>query len=408
MQVALAGCLVLPAVWIAGGKVAESPCTTKPELTARPRDGAVETFWLVEPDRPGEVRSRVWEIRRDGELIEVGEQVEEQRRHLSRGLENGREYVFAVRGRCARDPGTAWLYWAWGQREAEWHYGPWSNTVRVRPSAVESYLSSIDGHVATVSKRTLAVNRKARRIESVLGASLNSQRGTEADVEIVARETTKAAQLLEAIEPNVEKIVELVEEIDGSTTGDGVNVTNVTIGEVAYNETHVFDSNANGRSPEQGHFGAVYFDRGEHDVPMCHPNCEALTKALNRLRQHDGRVCVEGRASDDGPASYNLDLAEQRAEAVAGLLKCLVKPELGLEFVTLTVGEEHWLPGGFGTDPADRRVDIYACPASADAPRSKPVTLDPDCFSAKDDNAEELDCQQQCDGKPLAQNLNPN
>ena len=81
----------------------------------------------------------------------------------------------------------------------------------------------------------------------------------------------------------------------------------------------------------------------------------------------------------------------------------------GLEFVTLTAGEAHWRADEFGGDPANRRVDIYSCPASADAPRSTPATLDTDCLGADDDDAEESqrilwDCQRKCDGKPLAQN----
>ena len=241
--------------------------------------------------------------------------------------------------------------------------------MRVRPSAVESHLSSIDDYVATISKRTRALNRKARRIESVLGARL-----------------------------------------DGPTTGGsdgGVNVTNVTIGEVAYNETRVFDSNAGGRSPEERHFGAVYFGGDKDEVRICEPNCGALTEALRALQEHEGRVCVEGRASADGPASYNLDLAERRAEAVARLLKCKLKSQPGLEFVTLTAGEAHWRADEFGGDAANRRVDIYSCPASTDAPRSTPATLDTDCLGADDDADESQrtlwDCQRKCDGKPLAQ-----
>ena len=398
-------------------------------------DGAVDVVWSVEHRR--RVRSRRvcdgWEIRVNREVREIAKQDGDQQRHPWRDLQNGSEYDVAVRGRRVAEKG--WLSWLIGQREAKWHYGPWSNTVRVSPSAVDSRLSSIDGHVAMVSKHTRTLNQTANRVETVLRDSLVSQQGTEADVEVVARETARSAWLLGAIEPNVDKLVDLVEELDGSTPTDGgVNVTNVTMGDVEYNETQVFDSSDDGGQeppnqtpaacsdtdngepsetkcsadsrlppPEQRHFGAVYFDRGKDEVPMCPPNCSALAKALKQLGQHSGRVCVKGRASDDGPASYNLDLAEQRAETVARLLKCHVKPQLDLEFATLTVGEEHWRPGGFDGDPADRRVDIYSCPAGADAARSKPVTLDADCFSPEDD-AGDLECAQLCDDNPLAQN----
>ena len=424
--VTLAGCIVLPAVWVPAILIPETACTTKPKLTVRSGDGAVEMFWDVDRDDVEAPSRRVWETRRDGEIREVQTRDGERRHDLWPGLDNGRQYVFAVRGKCERGREANWLpaalrRWlphavhdrlsAARDQEPGWRYGPWSNAVRVHPSAVESHLSSIDGHLATVSKYTQALNSKAGRIEAVLGASLVSQRGTEADVEIVAGATTKAARLLEAIEPDVDQLVELVGGLNGATTGGsngGVNVTNVTIGEVAYNDTHGLDSNASGRSPEQRRFGAVYFGSEKDEVRMCEPNCGALTEVLGALQEHEGRVCVEGRASADGPASYNLDLSERRAEAVARWLKCKLKSQPGLEFVTLTAGEEHWRADEFGNDPVNRRVDIYSCPASADAPRSKPV-LDADCLGAEDDNAEDSqrtrwDCQQECDGMPVAQN----
>lgn len=411
LQIALAASLGLLAIWVAADLLTEPPCTTKPTLTTRPMDGAVDVVWSAE-GRRRELRHTpvcdVWEIRVNGEVREFDMQDGKQQRHLWRDLENGGTYDIAVRGRRMGEQG--WLSWLIGRRETIWRYGPWSNTARVRPSAVESYLSSIDGHVAAVSKAASALNRKAGRIEVVLGASLVSQQATEADVAIVARETTEAARLLKAIEPDVDKLVELVGGLDGPTTGGsdgGVNVTNVTIGEMAYNETHVFDWNASGRAPESQRFGAVYFGNDKDEVRICEPNCGALTEALRTLRQHEGRVCVEGRASADGPASYNLDLAERRAEAVAKLLKCKLKSQPGLEFVTLTAGEAHWRADEFGGDPANRRVDIYSCPASADAPRSTPATLDTDCLGADDDADESQrtlwDCQRKCDGKPLAQ-----
>lgn len=112
----------------------------------------------------------------------------------------------------------------------------------------------------------------------------------------------------------------------------------------------------------------IYFRYDRYDNPIVEPE-DILVRIADILRRHpEMRVHVDGHASPEGPAGYNLTLSLRRAKTVAAELRKLgVKDE---QMIIASFGASHpFRYQGKQTLAKDRRVEVYP-------EGTKPATMD--------------------------------
>ena len=414
----LAGTIATVTAWLAVGLLGYSAFTTKPHLSVQHGKHEVTLFWSV--TSTGD--ESCWEIRKNDEILPIrtnqgGDAADrtcpligmveqehatclttdgvgaastdqwglKERCYTVAELTNDRTYAFSVRA-----------------RHESGEYGPWSNIVNASPSAITHLLSSVDRHVsqylpdiasstddianstADIAKNTTgsvgqhvtqAHISNTTNITSTRLPNYKTAKGTQdapEDTSLLARRlsaiassTAAIASSTAAIASNTAAVIEPNKEVahrDLSPSSINVNVdyvNNIDETTVVYGDDEPA-TQTKGNPDDWIDFGTLYFDHDRRQICRCDENEIQLTAIVNALAEHPGRVCVEGRATGVGRATYNLDLAEARAEIVADFLRCCIG---GADmFSHLTIGEGHDLPEISSSDGVNRRVVVYSCP----------------------------------------------
>ena len=87
-----------------------------------------------------------------------------------------------------------------------------------------------------------------------------------------------------------------------------------------------------------------------------------LAQQLRHESRENGYVIVEGYASSVGNASYNLDLSERRAEAVATELKKRLSPHWHQRLIIVSRGERHEEVSLDKEHDVNQKVRVAFCP----------------------------------------------